>query len=112
MKNRIHELVRSKIAEAYEYFIEDDKVKVSFCSKDRKIEKMLEDFTLEADFLDVYDELKKNNIVEFNGDYFIELHHFEKPIRSGWDDIDYIVDQEWQEVDQDEVYKIVLMLNK
>lgn len=112
MKNKIHQLIRSKRAEAYEYFIEDDKVKVSFCSKDRKIEKELEGFTMEADLYDVYRELSKNNVVEFNGEYFIELHHFETPIRSGWDDIDYIVEKEWQEIDQDEVCKVVLTLNK
>lgn len=104
--------MRSKRAEAYDYFIDSDKVKVYFCSKDRKIEKELEDFHLEADFSDVYRELNKNNVVEFNGECFTELHHFETPIRSGWDDIDYIVEKEWQEIDQDEVFKIVLKLNK
>lgn len=113
MKNKIHNLMRSKRAEAYDYFIDSDKVKVFFCSKDRKIEKELEDFHLEADLVDVLDAFKKQgDEVTVNNGELIEKVVFELEQRNGWDDISFSTEIEWIEIDQDEIFEIVLELNK
>lgn len=105
--------MRSKRAEAYDYFIDSDKVKVFFCSKDRKIEKELEDFHLEADLGEVLGDLKyQGKEVDVTNGELIEKVVFELEQRNGWDDVSFSTEIEWLEIDQDEVFEIVLKLNK